>query len=55
VTVEGCDVHEGAAVLGPVEDGGLELVGQELHRGRVTPLSSQVHGSAIYMFFSLIN
>ena len=47
VTVEGGDVHEGATVLGPVEDGGLELVGQELHGGRVPPLSGQVHRSAI--------
>ena len=40
-----CRVQD--AHLGAVEDGGLELVGEELDGARVAPLRRQVHRGAV--------
>lgn len=47
VTVERCDVHQCAAVLGALEDGCLELVRQKLDDGRVSVLRGEVHRGPI--------
>lgn len=49
VAVQRRYVHQGGAVLCPLEDARLELVGQQLDYGRVAVFGGQVHGRPVLM------